>query len=51
MQVGSGFQGMIKQMQVLDWPKTDYEFTSMTTTTCTAFNGSPCTHCPTETGN
>jgi hypothetical protein len=50
IQVGNKFNGMIKDFSLLDWPKRNYEFSSMYTTTCTAFNGVACTMCPSSTG-
>lgn len=51
MQVGKNFQGMIKDMSVLDWPRTGYEWTSQIQTAgCTPWNGVTCTHCPSTTG-
>lgn len=51
IQIGSGFQGMIKEMNILDWPKVGYEFTSVYQTAgCVAWNGVSCSHCPSSTG-
>ena len=50
-QVGNGFKGMIKDFHLLDWPKSDYEFSTVIQTAgCTAWNGVACTHCPVSTG-
>lgn len=51
LQIGNNFRGNIKEVQLLDWPKRDYEFSSMVQTGgCTAFNGAACTMCPSTTG-
>lgn len=43
IQVGSRFTGMIKDFTLLDWPKRDYEFTSMVQTSgCVPWNGVSC---------
>lgn len=40
VQIGKNFKGTIKEITVLDYPKVDYEFTSMRRTVgCTAWNG------------
>ena len=50
-QIGSRFTGMIKSLQILDWPKRDYEFyNSYKTSGWTPFNGVSCTHWPIWTG-
>jgi len=45
VQIGKNFKGMIKDMNVYDWPKTGYEFSdSIQVGGCTAWNGVACTH-------
>lgn len=43
IQVGLNYKGMFKELSVLDYPKTDYEFyDSVQTAGCTAWNGVAC---------
>lgn len=51
LQVGKNFNGYIKELRVLDWPKVDYEFTSIYQLAgCTAWNGVACAQCPSSNG-
>ena len=50
-QVGAGFNGMIHNFNLLDWPKRDYEFyNEVQNAGCTPWNGVACDLCPSATG-